>query len=142
LSAAAVIGDALAQKAARLERCVARAREERLAASDFATDFTHQDAAVLNVLRACELVIDMIHMVVAHERWGLPESARDAIALLHTHGVIDAPLADALRRMIGLRNIAVHDYAALDMGIVAAVIDRELDVLARVAGRLTQRYLA
>jgi len=141
LSASAALGDALAQKAARLERCVARAREERLAAADFATDFTHQDAAVLNVLRACELAIAMVHMVVAHERWGLPESAREAVALLHTHGVIDAELADALRRMVGFRNIAVHDYEALDMGIVAAVIDRELDTLPRLAGRLVQRHL-
>ena len=139
--ASAAIGDALAQKAARLERCVARAREERLAAADFATDFTHQDAAVLNVLRACELAIDMAHMVVAHERWGLPESAREAVALLHTHGAIDAALADALRRMVGFRNVAVHDYEALDMGIVAAVIDRELDVLSQLAGRLVQRHL-
>jgi uncharacterized protein YutE (UPF0331/DUF86 family) len=141
VSAAAALGDALAQKAARLERCVARAREERLAASDFTTDYTHQDAAVLNVLRACELALDMVHMVVAHERWGLPESARDAVALLHTHSVIDAPLADALRRMVGFRNVAVHDYAALDMAIVAAVIDRELDLLLRAAGLLVQRHL-
>ncbi|NWG74166.1 MAG: DUF86 domain-containing protein [Rubrivivax sp.] len=135
------IADALAQKAARLERCVARAREERGAAADFAADFTRQDAAILNVLRACELAIDMANMVVAHERWGLPESAREAFELLQSHGVVDAPLGQALRRMVGFRNVAIHQYEALDIAIVAAVIDREIDVLARLAGCLVRRYL-
>lgn len=62
MSASAALGDALAQKAARLERYVARAREERLAASDFATDYTHQDAAVIDreldlLLRAAGLLV-------------------------------------------------------------------------------------
>ncbi|MCU0930124.1 MAG: DUF86 domain-containing protein [Burkholderiaceae bacterium] len=137
----APIADALAQKAARLERCIARAREELRAASDFGADFTRQDAAILNVLRACELTIDMANMVVAHEGWGLPESAREAFDLLQAHGTIDATLGQALRRMVGFRNVAVHEYEALDMTIVAAVIDRELDALPRLAGRLLQPYL-
>lgn len=136
----APIADALAQKAARLERCIARAREERQAASDFGTDLTRQDAAILNVLRACELAIDMANMVVAHEGWGLPESAREAFELLQARGAIDATLGQTLRRMVGFRNVAVHQYEALDMSIVAAVIDRELDALARLAGILVQRY--
>ena len=42
--------DVLLNKAATVERCVARAREEYFQSPDtFATDFTRQDAAVLNV---------------------------------------------------------------------------------------------
>lgn len=135
------IADALAQEAARLERCIARAREEHAASGDFATDHTHQDAAILNVLRACDLAIDMANMVVAHEGWGLPESAREAFDLLQSHGVVEAPLAQALRRVVGFRNVAVHQYEVPDLGIVAAVIDRELDALARLAGQLLRRYI-
>ena len=46
--------DVLINKAASIERCVARAREEY--ASDpatFATNLTRQDAAILNIQRAC-----------------------------------------------------------------------------------------
>ena len=45
-----MVDDVLVNKAAIIERCVARAREEYAAAGDhFATDFTRQDAAVLNI---------------------------------------------------------------------------------------------
>ena len=49
-----MVDDLLLNKAATIERCVARARQEYAAAGEhFATDFTRQDAAVLNVQRAC-----------------------------------------------------------------------------------------
>jgi hypothetical protein len=52
--------DILINKAATIERCVARAREEYEKGADtFATDFTRQDAAILNILRACEAALDM-----------------------------------------------------------------------------------
>lgn len=50
-----MVDDVLVNKAASIERCVARAREEYAAdPSTFATNFTRQDAAVMNVQRACE----------------------------------------------------------------------------------------
>ena len=52
--------DVLINKAAIIERCVARAREEY--AHDpiqFETNFTRQDAAILNIQRACEATLDM-----------------------------------------------------------------------------------
>ena len=52
--------DVLVNKAAVVERRVARAREEfNRDPATFATDFTRQDAATLNVQRACEAVLDM-----------------------------------------------------------------------------------
>ncbi len=52
--------DLLVNKAAIIERCVARAREEYAAnPTGFATDFTRQDAAILNIQRACAAALDM-----------------------------------------------------------------------------------
>lgn len=134
--------DALSQKGSRLERCVRRAREEYALAADFVTDFSRQDAAILNVQRACELAIDMGNMVIAHEGWELPGSAREVFGTLQRHGLIDQPLATSLERMVGFRNIAVHEYEALDIGIVAAVIQREVDCLQRLTGQILSRYLS
>lgn len=41
--------DVLIGKAAIIERCLARAREELAASGDFSSDLTRQDAAVLNI---------------------------------------------------------------------------------------------
>lgn len=133
--------DALAQKSARLERCVLRAREEFSAATDFRHDFTRQDAAILNVQRACELAIDMANMVIGHESWGLPQSAREMFAILHRERLISAEEVSALQNMVGFRNVAVHEYDELDLGIAEHVIRHELDGLLSLAGLLVQRYL-
>lgn len=120
--------DVLLNKAAVIERCVARAREEYAASpAGFATDYTRQDAAILNIQRACEAALDMGQHLIRRERLGVPQSARDVFALLARAGWIDAGLADALKRMVGFRNIAVHDYQALQLPITVAIITSHLD---------------
>jgi uncharacterized protein YutE (UPF0331/DUF86 family) len=120
--------DVLINKAAVIERCVARAREEY--ASDpasFATNFTRQDAAILNIQRACEAALDMGQHLIRREKLGVPQSARDVFALLAQGGWIDVTLADGLKRMVGFRNIAVHDYQALQLPITVSIITQHLD---------------
>ena len=119
--------DVLVNKAATVERCVARAREEYEAAPDtFLTDFTRQDAAILNVQRACEAVLDMGQHLVRREKLGVPQSARDVFDLLAKAHWIDAPLAEALKRMVAFRNIALHDYQNLLLPILVSVITQHL----------------
>ena len=131
--------DALAQKAARMRRCVERAREEYALAANFATDFSRQDAAILNIQRACDLAIDMANMVISHEKWGLPRSAKDVFFLLQERGVLAADLSESVQRMVGFRNVAVHQYETLNIAIVEIVIARKLDDLLRFAGILMTR---
>ena len=120
--------DVVVNKAATIERCVARAREEfERAPSTFATDFTRQDAAVLNVQRACEAALDMGQHLVRREHLGVPQSARDVFELLAQGQWIDAQLATSLKRMVAFRNIAVHDYQSLLLPILVNVITEHLD---------------
>lgn len=120
--------DVLLNKAASIERCVRRAREEyHRDPETFGEDFTRQDAAILNIQRACEAALDMGQHLIRRERLGIPQSARDVFGLLAEHNWIDVALADALKRMVGYRNIAVHEYQALQLPITIAVITRHLD---------------
>lgn len=119
--------DVLLNKAATVERCVARARDEfNRDPATFATDFTRQDAATLNVQRACEAVLDMGQHLVRREKLGIPQSARDVFELLARGQWIDAKLADALKRMVAFRNIAVHDYQSLLLPILVNVVTLHL----------------
>ena len=119
--------DVLVNKAASVERCVARAREEyQRDPATFATDFTRQDAATLNVQRACEAVLDMGQHLVRRERLGVPQSSRDVFELLVRGQWLDAPLAEALKRMVAFRNIAVHDYQSLLLPILVSVVTLHL----------------
>lgn len=122
-----MVDDVLINKAATIERCVARATNEyEKSPATFASDFTRQDAAILNVQRACEAALDMGQHLIRRERLGVPQSSRDVFALLAQAGWIDAALSVRLQKMVGFRNIAVHDYQTLQLPIVEAVITKHL----------------
>ena len=122
--------DVLLKKAAIVERSVGRAREEYAAAgAAFATDFTRQDAAVMNIQRACEAAVDMANHIVRRDRLGVVSSARESFDTLVSAGFITQELAEAMKRMVGFRNLAVHDYQRLLLAVAERVIQRDLDDL-------------
>ena len=57
----------------------------------------------------------------------MPQSARDVFGLLAQSDRIDAALADKLKRRVGFRNIAVHDYQAMQLPILISIIETHLD---------------
>jgi uncharacterized protein YutE (UPF0331/DUF86 family) len=131
--------DVLMNKAATIERCIARAREEYNADPDgFATNFTRQDAAVLNIQRACEAALDMGNHLIRRDKLGISQSSRDVFTLLEQAGRIDAPTAHSMRQMVGFRNVAVHEYQALVLPITVNIITQHLDDFARYAKALLQ----
>lgn len=124
------MNEVLAQKVTSLQRCVARAREARAeAGANFRTSYNLQDAAVLNVIRACDTAIDLANMLIRRRRLGIPNESRESFAILSREKAIPVDLGDRLQKMVGFRNIAVHQYRDLDIDIVEAVIARELDDL-------------
>ena len=132
--------DILINKAATVERCVARARQEYEAdPGTFLTNFTRQDAAILNVQRACEAVLDMGQHLVRRERLGVPQSARDVFDLLARGQWIDANLVDALKHMVAFRNIAVHEYQHLVVPILVNVVTQHLDEFLKFTKIVLQR---
>jgi uncharacterized protein YutE (UPF0331/DUF86 family) len=114
--------DVLLNKAAIIERCIRRVREEADACPDF-DNFTHLDALTLNIERACQAAIDMAMHVVAERRLGVPQSSSGAFTLLERAGLIDSDLSKTLRSMAGFRNLAVHQYAELDLDVLRWVVE-------------------
>jgi uncharacterized protein YutE (UPF0331/DUF86 family) len=131
------VNEVLAQKITSLQRCVVRAREELAgSAKRFQTDHTAQDAAILNVVRACETALDLANMVIRKRRLGIPNESRESFATLVREGIVDPELGAKLQRMVGFRNLAVHRYRELDMHIVEAVIRTDLDDLPAFAEKV------
>ena len=123
-----MVDDVILNKTATIERCVARAREEfTLAGDGFYSNLSRQDAAVLNIQRACEAALDAGYYLIRRDRLGLPQSARDVFDLLVQAGRIEPALAAGLKKMVSFRNIAVHEYQRLLLPIVEDIITRHLD---------------
>lgn len=120
--------DVLLNKSATIEHCVARVKAEYWCdPATFAQDFTRQDAAILNIQRACEAALDKGQHLVRRERLGVPQSARDVFGLLVTGGWLAPVLADSLKRRVGFRNIAVHDDQSLQLPTTVQIIEKHLD---------------
>jgi uncharacterized protein YutE (UPF0331/DUF86 family) len=117
-------------KIASLQRCVARARALREAAGNqFRLDFDRQDAAVLNVIRACESAIDLANILIRNGRFGIPTESRESFDILSREKLLAPELAKRLKAMVAFRNLAVHQYRELDLAILENVIDKNLDDL-------------
>lgn len=122
-----MVDDVMLNKAATIERCVARAREEYAAQPDeFALNFTRQDAAILNIQRAYEATLDIGQHIIRRASLGIPQSARDVFSLLARAQWIDALMAEQMKRMVGFRNVAVHDDQTLQLPITVNTITLHL----------------
>ena len=121
---------------AAIERCLARVGVE------YGTDernlrdnLTRQDSIILNLQRACEASIDLAMALVKAHRLGPPQESRHAFELLQDAGLLDAALAARMARMVGFRNVAVHDYQRLNLDIFKAIVLERLDDV-RAFGRV------
>ena len=130
--------DIVINKIESIQRCVKRAREELAAADDFEHDYTHQDAAILNVTRSCEQAIDLANHVIRREKLGIPKDSGDSFDLLATGRLIGDELSRKLKKMVGFRSIAVHEYQDVDIAIVRTVIQDGLDDLLAFTDRVLE----
>ena len=132
--------DVLLNKVAAIERALRRVREEHAGRdANLFESLTKQDAILLNLQRACESTIDLAMHLVRVERLGVPQESREAFALLAGAGVIDADLAGRLQKMVGFRNIAVHDYERLNLQVVLAIVTGRLADFERFCERALER---
>ncbi len=89
---------------------------------------------------ALEACLDLANHWIADQRLKTPDSNRDSFTVLERSGELEAELAERMRGWAGLRNILVHEYLAIDHGLVhQAICDElaDLEAFARwAAGRL------
>jgi uncharacterized protein YutE (UPF0331/DUF86 family) len=117
--------DLVAKKLAFVETCVRElktlARPERIG------EDVREERFVEHTLQlAIQAALDVGSHVVSDERLGEPETGREVFRLLAKAGVVDAVLAERLERMAGFRNVVVHLYQEVDLGIVRDVVENHL----------------
>jgi len=122
--------DIIINKIQSIQRCIERVHEEyKKAENNFENDYTRQDAAVLNIVRACEQTIDLSNHIIKSYKMGIPTSSIESFDLLQKKFVIDSILSNKLKRMVHFRNIVIHQYQKMDMPIVESVIKKDINDL-------------
>ncbi len=73
-----------------------------------------------------ELIIDIISLINAELKLGIPNGTSDIIDQLCKNGILDEGVADIIRGMKGFRNILVHRYGKLDDELAYRIIAENL----------------
>ena len=120
--------EVIEQKVESLRRCLQRIREKCPPSADLlAVDLDLQDILTLNLSRVVQLCVDIGAHIVAARNIPPPSTMGKAFDALAEAGIIDADLARRMKNAVGFRNIAVHNYEAINWFVVHAIATRHPD---------------
>lgn len=134
-----MISDIVYNKIQIIERCINRIKEEYNNNPENLKNYTKQDSIILNIQRACEACIDLAMHIAADEKLGIPQNSRDAFEILNQNGIISDTLTIKMKRMVGFRNIVVHDYQAVNLTIIKKIIENHLEDFKEFIEAIIQR---
>jgi uncharacterized protein YutE (UPF0331/DUF86 family) len=97
----------------------------------YAADWRTQRIVERTLHLAIEACMDVADHIVADRRLRVPETGAATFESLGEADLLPRELAARLARMVGFRNILVHDYARLDPAIVVRVLRTDLSDLER-----------
>jgi uncharacterized protein YutE (UPF0331/DUF86 family) len=88
--------------------------KSKFSLEDVSSDRTKEWALRYGLLETIQIVIDISCYLVSRDNLGNPATYTECIELLQRFEYLDRGLAEKLNGMIGLRNILVHEYLAVD----------------------------
>jgi uncharacterized protein YutE (UPF0331/DUF86 family) len=82
------------------------------------------------LVTSIQIIIDLACQVVARRNLASPASYRECIEALVAAGLLEEQLADSIKRMIGLRNLLIHEYDDVVSARLLPLLDRLDDLRA------------
>ena len=119
--------EVIEQKLESLRRCLLRIETKCPSdASVLVADVDLQDIVALNLSRAVQICVDIgAHMLAGMESLP-PDTMGQTFDMLAQQGVLSSELATNLKKAVGFRNIAVHNYESINWNIVHSIVKNHL----------------
>ena len=76
------------------------------------------------LLESIQIVIDISCKISSRYNLGNPKSYKECIELLSKYKYLEKNIADKLIKMIGLRNLLVHEYVEIDKDKLLSFLDK------------------
>jgi len=128
-----------AQKLESLRRCIQRVEEKTPSGvAQVVQDPDIQDILVLNLTRAVQLCVDIGSHVISETDEPAPATMGDVFLTLEKLGAITSVTCVSMRKAVGFRNIAVHNYDVINWEIVFAICQKSLIDFRRFAKEITE----
>lgn len=115
------------QKLESLRRCLQRIKAKCPSeASALASDLDLQDIVALNLSRAVQISVDIAAHLIAGMEAPPPDTMGQTFDVLAQAGILNDALATNLKKAVGFRNIAVHNYESINWAIVHSIVKHHL----------------
>ncbi len=89
-------------------------------------NFELRSAIERNFHLAIESTIDIGEMIISEEGFERPEDYRSVFLILGKHGILPKNFAEKFSLAAGLRNILVHAYEEVDLGMLHEFLTKNL----------------
>jgi len=116
--------DVILNKIESIKRCLRRIEEDY--DEEFEVNYTKQDAVILNIQRLIQQTIDLGAYIVKKYKLGIPKSSREIFEILESKNIIDKNLSENLKKMVGFRNLAIHEYTKLRLDVIDYIIKNRI----------------
>jgi uncharacterized protein YutE (UPF0331/DUF86 family) len=130
------------QKLESLRRCLRRIELKCPTDADtLVADIDLQDILSLNLSRAVQISVDIGTHVIAGMEVPPPDTMGQTFDLLAQAGVLNNELANNLKKAVGFRNIAVHNYESINWNIVHSIVKYHLKDFSEFARAIAMRLI-
>jgi len=117
----------LAEKLESLRRSIQRIEDKKPGNVDqLKQNIDLQDILVLNLTRAVQLSVDIGSHIISHADHAAPQTMGNVFTILQEIGAISEPTGHRLKKAVGFRNVAIHQYEAINWEIVYAVCEHSI----------------
>ncbi len=117
----------LQEKSETVFRCLKRVQDKTPSTLEgLLLDVDAQDIIVLNLERTIQACVDIASHIIAYTPLPAAPTMADSFTGLQSAGVLSPALAARMVKAVGLRNLLVHQYMAVDWQIVWSVLQQHL----------------
>lgn len=117
----------IANKIESLRRCLTRVESRCPKNLDaLLNDVDAQDVLTLNLSRAIQLCVDISLHILSASNQTVPQTMADAFTGLVKEGIISVDTEEKMRKAVGFRNIAIHEYEKINWAIVYSIATERL----------------
>ena len=112
----------LEKKMDSIFRCLERIKSRLPETKEmFLQDLDAQDVIVLNLTRAVQLSVDLAMHLCANSNEPVPQTMGEAFDTLLRLNILTCAIAVKMKKSVGFRNIAVHNYDEIDLNIAYTI---------------------
>ncbi len=130
----------LAEKLESLRRCISRIDEKRPPRVELLIDNPDiQDILVLNLTRAVQLCVDIGSHIISGSAETAPKTMGDVFETLQKLDMISERTCQQMKKAVGFRNVAIHNYTTINWEIVYAISKKSLQDFRAFAKQINDR---